>query len=111
MNSYTIYCTSEQTKKALELDAPLYRLSMSVDDSHLRDKSIRVEEQDELVDYAIPTAEQMIGYLRTRGFKFSFDDIYNYWAVSYDLKIINKGNSNNKELDAINTALEYLSNN
>lgn len=93
ISDYTIYCTPEQTKKALELGA---LIKYYYDSRNL---------------LLTPTAEQMIGYLRMRGFKFSFDDIYNYWAVSYDLKIINKGNSNNKELDAINAALEYLSNN
>lgn len=66
ISDYTIYCTPEQTRKALELGAPLYKLSMSVEDSHLRDKSIRINTDEELIDYAIPTAEEMIGWLEVQ---------------------------------------------
>lgn len=48
MDKYTIYCTGEQTKKALELGAPI-----STCWSPLIEEWI----------YKIPTAEQMIGWL------------------------------------------------
>lgn len=112
MDRYTIYCTKKQTKKALKLGAPLYKLSMSVDDSHLRDKSIRVNKENELVDYALSTAEQMIGFLRSKNIKFHFDDETNYWSISDANNDITPlrwyGYSNNKELDAIDAALDYL---
>lgn len=92
MNRFSIYCTEEQTRKALEIDAPIPHHAISL-------------------KYIEPTAEQMIGYLRMKGFKFSFDDTYNYWAVSVDCKIIDKGQSEDKELSAIDATLEYLTNN
>lgn len=105
MDEFTIYCTPEQTKKAIELDAPIDSGSIWYEGFNHIDYD---NETDTNLYAVIPTAEQMLGYLRMRGFKFSFDDTYNYWAVLYDLKIINKGNSNNKELAAIDAVLEYL---
>lgn len=48
MNKYTIYCTSEQTKRAYELGAPLEKTSLE----YWKNK--------------IPTIEQMCGWLREK---------------------------------------------
>ena len=58
MSDYTIYCTSEQTKKALELGAPIE--FASINDIRLG-RYIEVESNNET--YEIPTTEQMIGWL------------------------------------------------
>ena len=49
MERYAIYCTAEQTKKALELGAPIHALY--------------IEGNHELWEYKIPTAEQMVGWM------------------------------------------------
>ena len=48
MNKYTIYCTSEQTKRAYELGAPIEKTSLE----YWKNK--------------IPTIEQMCGWLREK---------------------------------------------
>lgn len=98
MNRYEIRCTEEQTRKALEHGAPI---EISADYSTLING----------VPYEIPTAEQMIGFLRSKGIKFHFDDDTNYWHVSIDSEplSIGYGTDKNKELAAIDAALDYLS--
>lgn len=123
MNEYTIFCTPEQSFKALKLGASLYKLSMSVDDSHLRDKSIRIDEENELIDYAIPTAEQMIGWLEEKGIAIILkslmdgDGICYCWLVhtfNYEEDLLWRDDKmlSRKEatLAAIDAALEYLTN-
>lgn len=116
MNRYTIYCTPEQTKKALELGAPI-QLWIGFEATHIPTGSF-IENN---VLYFIPTAEQMIGWLeeqpsivtigvnKSRCLKWEYfitkpcyneiDNAYNY--------------SSRKEAahEAIDAALEYLSNN
>lgn len=71
MNDYTIYCTEDQTKKALELGAPI----------ELWSEYHKKQEHDFKLDTPIPckqftngycvascpTAEQMIGWLEEQG--------------------------------------------
>lgn len=102
MNRYTIYCTKEQTKKAIELGAPI--------ELYDNDKCPHFKWWDNF-EYIIPTAEQMCGWLRCRGMKFYFNDITSLWQVVYDINIIGQGCSDNKELAAIDAALDYLSKN
>ena len=56
MNRYTIYCTPEQTKKALELGAPIEIVPHDYD---------RKSKYTEIENGALkhPTAEEMIGWL------------------------------------------------
>ena len=57
MNKYTIYCTEEQTRKAVELGAPI-------------ELYYGGEYESELIDgirYITPTAEEMIGWLEEQG--------------------------------------------
>lgn len=58
MNRYTIHCTQEQTKKALELGAQIKRFRRSI----LAAKDYELY-KTELDWFYIPTAEQMIGWL------------------------------------------------
>lgn len=110
MKSYTIYCTEEQTKKALELGAP-------IGDGHYYDKICIIDNND----YAAPTTEQMIGWLEEQdGISSILVDKDQYEKYMYVLrgdkrKIINDayGFPSRKEatIAAIDAALEYLSNN
>lgn len=83
MNEYTIYCTQEQTLKAIELGASIEGIF-------------------------IPTAEQMLGWLRSQGMKFYFNDITTLWQIVADEKIIAQGCSELKELASIDAALDHL---
>lgn len=108
MNRYTIFCTAEQTKKALELGAPIQ--IASINEIRLG-RYIEVQKNNEI--YGIPTAEQMIGWLRSeKNIEFHFDDETNYWAIgdaNDDITPLRWYNySDDKELNAIDAALEYL---
>lgn len=108
MNGYTIYCTKEQTKKALEIGAPI-RFA-SINDIRLG-RYIEVESNNEV--YCIPTAEQMLGWLRSKGVKFLLSDEPDtegcYWFIGISEESIACGSEKeNKELAAIDAALECL---
>lgn len=64
MNRYTIYCTEEQAKKALELGAPIETIRLQTGENPPID-SIYISQQFE--HYYIPTAEQMLGWLEEQG--------------------------------------------
>lgn len=106
MSDYTIFCTREQTYKAIELGAPITKDAGA---------GFRYEE------FPNPTAEQMIGWLRGKGVSakanaLSWDDEHNYapffqvheiksrrellfgWRKSYE----------EATLAAIDAALDYL---
>lgn len=118
MDEFTVYCTPEQIRKALELGVPI----------RLESEYYHPTEHDLKLDTPIPcklfttgyhyakcpTAEQMIGWLRSKDIQFHFDDETNYWAIrdaTDDLTPLRwYGYSSNKELDAIAAALEYLAN-
>lgn len=107
ISDYTIYCTPEQTLKAIKLGAPIEATWKETTNSYI------VFEDD-----VIPTAEQMIGWLETQGFGFSIDKL----SVIYQSYVTYNGISNkiadisyNKSrkeatLVVIDAALEYLAN-
>lgn len=114
MDKYKIHCTPEQTKKALELYAPIEAqqyIGGQLCENWFADKD---------KCYKIPTAEEMIGWLEDQGIQISI--IFNYQVNpkrwNYDLdnnKIIlfehnSIGYSTCKEatLAAINAALNFL---
>lgn len=119
MNSYTIYCTEEQVKKALELGASIgkktieYSVCPQPGSGYEEDFS---EETDALI---IPTAEQMVGWLEGHE---EIDEIApiktgkNWDYVIYmtsslpDIENLDGTFSTRKEatLAAIDTALNYL---
>ena len=97
MDQYIISCTEEQTKKALDLGAPIDNRWIGKDPN--------------------PTAEQMMGWIEEQGLSFS---IYQPNTWSYDIhelpiKPIDFGSNydSRKEatLAAIDAALGYLNSN
>lgn len=119
MNKYTINCTEEQTRKALELGAPIEFEQTIVHDwstgKPVPYPDIATDEDGEPV-LIKSTAEQMIGWLRAKGFKFILsDDIDcnegNNWWIGINGELITQGCNENKELAAIDAALEYLTKN
>lgn len=116
MEKYTIMCTESQTKKALELGAPIIFKCQKVrylDGGY----SYEIVEKDGEPVLETPTAEQMIGWLEEQG-GIKHIDIYrncDYWGygvitymTTYD---VTKHFSTRKEatLAAIDAALDYLS--
>lgn len=125
MNTYTIYCTIEQTKKSFELGAPIellpnyteYRVFPLLKCKDGNDRPC-----------IIPTAEQMIGWLEEQGIyiivpiplikDFNKNDFSK--ADAFEYRIVINGNepysgeyltSKEATLAAIDLALEYLINN
>lgn len=123
MERYTIYCTEEQTKKALELGAKIKkeRVGKCITDGLPR---LGSEPEEDKYDYLIPTAEQMIGWLEEQWimvevyYNCTFQH-YNYtktikgkngcWGSKLNDSYTN-GFSSRKEatLAAIDAALDYL---
>lgn len=109
MNKYTIYCTEEQAKKALELGAPIEATGI-----------YQVPQWVEIngATYKIPTSEQMIAWSEEQGILFDIDTEWNKSVLVYVWDCENKSLINNvfhgsrKEatLAAIDKALEYLEN-
>ena len=125
MNQYTITCTFEQAKKALELGAPITTIkSIRTKDTVLSDDVIEFD-KDTFTYVVPPTAEQMQEWLRSE--KKIFVKICPYVSMyhedEYDALLVNlcnghvltvqQGCNNTKEaiITAINVALQYLANN
>lgn len=112
MYKYTIFCTEEQTKKALELGAPI--------DKDMYAPIIRYEQPWYCIDkeksfaYHIPTAEQMIGWLRSKGFRFKITEFEEgtLWKVAhgdwFDFSYNDGISPKEATLAAIDAALGYL---
>lgn len=115
ISDYTIYCTPEQTRKSLYLGAPIHTTNEHLyRHPHEYKYWAEVDIQGNLYAAKIPTAEQMCGWLKTQGFKFIFSDIEDfdgkYWVIIYNDKEISHGTDiENKELAAIDAALDYTS--
>lgn len=107
MNRYTIYCTEEQTRKALELGAPILADTHEIKFTDLNGVPFDV---DRIV---IPTAEEMIGWLNEQG--IATDVVFIPETKTYKAYCKYKCyiSTNRKEatLAAIDKALEYLTNN
>lgn len=129
MNRYTIYCTEQQTKKALELGAPIEILP-----NYTEYKGFPLVKCKDGNDRPciIPTVEQMINWLEEQGVYFEIGymqyfhveggkDIFDKLAHEYRIRIIDKTQLVSKESDftsrqedtlaAIDAALDYLTNN
>ena len=93
MEKYSIFCTQEQTKKALELGAPITHNGL--DNTPLK----------------IPTAEEMIGWLEEQGFFIRISSNGCMVLKGFEA-ILNLSSKPRKEatIAAIDAALEYLSN-
>lgn len=120
MNIYTIYCTEEQTKKALELGAPIENHPMfRYGDNNIPKYVHRNDFNKDCFSYT-PTAEQMINWLEEQKIYFSItcigDYVYEVWIKDNNNNgkvIVNSCVPSRKEatLAAIDAAFEYLSNN
>lgn len=112
MDKFTIYCTEEQTKKALELGAPITTRNDRFDER----VSPICKEGEQWLYAIIPTAEQMLGWLEEQGILIDIDTEWNKSVLVYVWDCENKSPINNvfhgsrKEatLAAIDAALEYL---
>ena len=115
MEKYTIYCTEEQTKKALELGAPIISYHNAFTTNDIPHYTIE-EGNGNCMLYIIPTAEQMIGWLEEH-----IDEIdackkndgtwfYIFYPNNTIVNHIKEGFSSRKEatLAAIDAALDYL---
>lgn len=111
MDNYTIYCTGEQTKKALELGAPIRVETKQVGGfimglSHIEKHYIR------------PTAEQMLGWLEEimgiSTFHINYyptPEKYGYLIIAKDCVLETGWSFNSRKeatLAAIDAALDYL---
>lgn len=125
MNRFTIYCTEEQTRKALELGAPI-NVSIMVD--ILRDNIgiyCFLQGGDA---YWFPTAEQIVGWLESQGIHIELEydltfDKYDFCILDEDESVAKRtmycdyfgfnsfSNLKDATLAAIDTALEYLEQN
>lgn len=134
MEDFTIYCTEEQTKKALELGAPLKVIDCSLRQfsqaviNHWRHtgRYTFIDNFQQPGEYWCkmifnPTAGWMMGWLRTKGFAFGiseYNDHFNdhvFWRVALGRHWY-KSSEQCKEVKeaihaAIDAALEYLSTN
>ena len=139
MNKYTIYCTTEQTRKAHVLGAPIDifgveditrdLVRMATDEGQLDEVEKELNDYNHAtiigeLAYCIPTAEQMLGWLEEQGITFEVI-MANMKIAYYTLwRIDNKGahpiigRSDNdyhsrKEatIAAFDAALYYLANN
>ena len=109
IDKYTIYCTAEQTKKALELGAPIKSFenitTASANEGYYLDGTTLVK---------LPTAEQMCGWLRRKGFQIRAEEYDDYCVgrVFYHYKLIcaagGYGTYEEATLAAIDVALNYL---
>lgn len=117
ISDYTIYCTPEQTRKALELGAPLLTVCPNYHGSIVNGTMM----MDNDLIY-IPTAEQMRGWLEEKGIFIEIKYYSHDRDYGSSIRRISNGNNirgclgfvkTRKEatLSAIDAALEYLTNN
>lgn len=127
MNKYTIYCTEEQTRKALELGAPIEQTPMT---DMIRDEIGKSGFLVRNLMYWLPTAEQMIGWLEEQCVLVDINPInglHFYWMLrtkeldegsgkymwecQYRTPEVDSEYNSRKEvtLAAIDAALDYLS--
>lgn len=113
MEQYTIYCTESQTRKAIELGAPI----MKVHNGFTNFPHYKIGNNNQYVIFILPTAEQMICWLEEQGCHFyiyfnttwNFDvdfGKYRHWTTRIDFP-----SRKEATLAAIDEALEYLTNN
>lgn len=111
MNRYSLYCTPEQTRKALELGAPIYVYD-EINSKSIDELDVYLDDKTKLNNglYAeTPTAEQMLGWLEEQGFEFETGKCY---ATVNDKDKgclgMYSGTRKDASLEAIDAALEYL---
>lgn len=114
MNQYTIYCTAEQTKKALEFDAPMMLFWEDIKENYdmpYCEISPRENELGIMCNYVVmPTAEQMIGWLEGQGINIAICICADGTYYNFYHKGLMKYYKTRKEATfaAIDVALDYL---
>lgn len=136
MYDYTLLCTPEQTKKALELGAPIRNFITKEESKRLVDKAKsenRIDEyENELLKYhqtiiddmvyCIPTAEQMMGFFRSKNIHIVIHkDVVDDWsAYGHEIapieftvfdRLVGFNSFEEATIAAIDAALNYLTNN
>jgi len=123
MKQYTNYCTEKQTKRAYKLGAPIHIFECEnkiSKEAFIETGRIVELEDNKLGD--IPTTQQMLGWLETKGMyieiiiAFTDDDAKNRWTRSFTLfdesSQIGEGiiymSVYEAELEAIDEALDSL---
>lgn len=112
MNKYTIYCTKEQTLKALELGAPIKKAVYA--DFILYENIEYIVDKENGFVYLIPTAEQMIGWLEEKDITVKIVKCDTRWFARpcscKNTDFNRDGYFSRKEaiLAAIDSALDYL---
>lgn len=124
MNQFTIFCTPSQTRKALELGAPLKTFIHVEPEFSMANGCLPYPEEIEMYEY--PTAEQMIGWLEEQYIYITIrytNDVAKHWQADVDRAdcidyecgkhLVDYNYPSRKEatIAAIDAALEYLSNN
>lgn len=110
MNRYEIYCTMEQTAKAIELGAPIDKCFYS---HQVEDDAIKLPNR-ELFFATIPTASQMIGWLEEQGLHFDAEwscasrITMDVWNAEHKHVYTNSDSRKEATLAAIDGALDYL---
>lgn len=123
MEQYTIYCTAEQTEKALKLGAPIIVTSNHSDVANKEYYEVYHYESRTTTAIVLPTAEQMIGWLEEQGLWIHFcKPNQRPKLLSFSISVLNEhfkrvtigGEYDSRKkvtLAAIDTALDYLSKN
>lgn len=111
MNRYTIYCTTEQVRIALELGAPILADTQEIKFAGINGLPFDVDR------VVIPTTDQMIGWLEEQETITAINiDYYitgNAWAcwIKFKEGTLNKQDFSSRReatLAAIDAALDYL---
>ena len=118
MENYTIYCTEEQTLKALKLGAPITVTSNHSDVANKKYYEVYHYESKTTTAIIIPTAEQMCGWLEEREIFIHIDYDFSDNKKPYKCEMcLFNGMTNHKgwfvsrqkaTLAAIDAALDYL---
>lgn len=114
MEQYTIYCTEEQTRKALDLGAPITSYENAFISTAVPHFSVGIDDKN-WVEYICPTAERMIGWLETKvelGLHvWRGKDYYGFslWDGVEEIKYrVDLATRKEATLAAIDEALDYL---
>lgn len=113
MEQFRILCTPKQTKKALELGAPIIKVD-TTDKRMIYYGRLCYPRTEADYPYAIPTAEEMIGWIEEQGISIEIclrQESKEYEYYIFGVKPCEAFFSSRKEatIAAINAALEYLS--
>lgn len=117
MTEFTIYCTPEQIKRALQVGAPI---ELQSEYYHPTEHDLKLDNPIPCESYTYgyhcakcPTAEQMIGWLRSKGFRFKIEELsdtitayrvtFGYWY-----KVGQSSNPKGATFAVIDAALEYV---